>query len=125
MRIDTFLVVENHGLARRLFRSPAGGTSPRIGGADIAKHILTDRDQPIVLNDTDVKRAEIVRRFRLYSEQPDEMITFRALSRMKPSHLDFDPRFYQYGGLVGAVCLSGGSAAESFCFTEIGSGVLS
>src|SRR5438067_9465079 len=68
-------------------------------GADIAMHPLAGRDRPIVLNETDGQRAEIVRRFRLYSCQPDEMITFRALSRMKPSRGDLDPRFYQYGGL--------------------------
>jgi hypothetical protein len=68
-------------------------------GADIAMHPLTGRDKPIVLNETDAQRAQIVRRFRLYSGQPDEMITFRSLSSMKPSSGDFDPRFYQYGGL--------------------------
>jgi len=44
-------------------------------------------------------RAEIIRRYRLYSYQPDEMITFRALARMHPDQNDFDPRMYQYGGL--------------------------
>jgi hypothetical protein len=52
----------------------------------------------MVLNDTPAKIAEIVRRFRLYSNQPDEMITFRSLARMKPGRLDLDPRLYQYGG---------------------------
>jgi hypothetical protein len=73
----------------------AGGTR----GADIAMHPITNRDRSIALNDTDAKRAEIVRRFRLYSNQPDEMITFRSLARMKPGKLDLDPRLYQYGGL--------------------------
>src|SRR3954451_397192 len=68
-------------------------------GADIAMHPLARRDQPIVVNETDAQRAEIVRRFRLYSCQPDEMITFRSLSRMKPARGDLDPQFYQYGGL--------------------------
>jgi len=68
-------------------------------GADVAMHPLRGRDEPVVLNDTDAKRAEIVRRYRLYSNQPDEMITFRSLSRMKPGRLDFDPGMYQYGGL--------------------------
>lgn len=72
-------------------------STPR--GADIAMHPLGLRNQPIVLNDTDAKRAEIVRRYRLYSNQPDEMITFRSLSRMKPGKLDLDPAMYQYGGL--------------------------
>jgi hypothetical protein len=68
-------------------------------GADVAMHPLARRDQPLVVNDTDAKRAEIVRRYRLYSAQPDEMITFRSLSRMKPAKLNFDPALYQYGGL--------------------------
>jgi hypothetical protein len=69
-------------------------------GADIAMHPIPGRrSSAIALNDTDGKRAEIVRRYRLYSSQPDEMITFRSLSRMKPGNLDFDPRIYQYGGL--------------------------
>ncbi len=69
-------------------------------GADIAMHpVPGNRPVPILLNDTDAKRAEIVRRYRLYSNQPDEMITFRSLSRMKPGRFDLDPRLYQYGGL--------------------------
>jgi hypothetical protein len=68
-------------------------------GADIAMHPLTRREEPIVVNQTDADRAQIIRRFRLYSCQPDEMITFRALSRMKPSRGDLDPQFFQYGGL--------------------------
>jgi hypothetical protein len=69
-------------------------------GADIAMHPIPGRrSSAIVLNDTDARRAEIVRRYRLYSCQPDEMITFRSLSRMKPGRLDLDPRLYQYGGL--------------------------
>jgi Dolichyl-phosphate-mannose-protein mannosyltransferase len=68
-------------------------------GADVAQHPLDGRDQPIVLNATDAQRAQIIRRYRLYSDQPDEMITFRSLSRMKPSHGDLDPRLFQYGGL--------------------------
>jgi hypothetical protein len=43
--------------------------------------------------------AEVVRRYRLFSYQPDEMITFMALAKMRPAELDFDPRLYQYGGL--------------------------
>jgi hypothetical protein len=73
-------------------------TGPR--GSDIAMHPLPGkRDHAMDLNETDAQRAEIVRRYRLYSDQPDEMITFRALSRMKPDKLDLDPRLYQYGGL--------------------------
>src|SRR2546421_6856195 len=41
-----------------------------------------NRLRPIIVNDTDAKRAEILVRYRLYSYQPDEMITFRALASM-------------------------------------------
>jgi hypothetical protein len=54
-----------------------------------------------------VSRARILRRYRLYSYQPDEMITFRALAMMRPGEMNFDPKLYQYGGLwiypVGAI----------------------
>src|SRR5208282_2681397 len=46
-----------------------------------------------------IARARILRRYRLYSNQPDEMITFRSLAQMHPGSGDFDPRLYQYGGL--------------------------
>jgi hypothetical protein len=49
------------------------------------------------LNFTDAQRAQIVRRYRLYSYQPDEWVTLRALSQIKANH--GDPRVYQYGGL--------------------------
>jgi hypothetical protein len=82
--------------------SPAG---PR--GSDRPQHAAGPATMPTVVNATDADRAEIVRRYRLYSEQPDEMITFRALSRMRPAAGDLDPRLYQYGGLwvypVGAI----------------------
>jgi hypothetical protein len=47
----------------------------------------------------DVSRARILRRYRLYSNQPDEMISFRALAKMHPGNFQFDPKLYQYGGL--------------------------
>jgi hypothetical protein len=68
-------------------------------GADVALHPIEDRRLIVVLNDSDQKRAEIVRRYRMYSYQPDEMVTFMSLSSMKPSTGDFDPKLYQYGGL--------------------------
>ncbi len=68
-------------------------------GSDRPQHAVGPATQPTVLNATDADRAEIVRRYRLYSNQPDEMITFRSLSRMRPAHGDLDPRLYQYGGL--------------------------
>ena len=67
-------------------------------GADVDANPIVARDTPIVLNDTDPKH-EIVRRYRLYSYQPDEMITFNALRQMNPAQGRLDPRLYQYGGL--------------------------
>jgi hypothetical protein len=85
--------------------------------ADVALHPIGDRSQAVTLleNRRDggdagrdaVSRARILRRYRLYSYQPDEMITFRALAMMHPGARDFDPKLYQYGGLwiypVGAI----------------------
>jgi hypothetical protein len=68
-------------------------------GANVPQHLLEHRDQIITLNETDEQRAEIIRRYRLYSCQPDENTLLMALARMKPSKGDFDPKFYQYGGL--------------------------
>jgi hypothetical protein len=77
------------------------------GGWDTNSTVAADRDlnpigkhdQPVLLNGTDAQRAEIVRRYRLFSAQPDEMIQFRALSQIKPGEGKFDPKLYQYGGL--------------------------
>lgn len=68
-------------------------------GADVDIDPLTDRDEIIVLNETDEQRAEIIRRYRLFSYHPDEMVTFMALGRMNPGAGDLDPKLYQYGGL--------------------------
>ncbi len=38
------------------------------------------------------------RRFLLYSDNPDEMMTLSALSRLKPAEGRFDPGIGQYGG---------------------------
>jgi hypothetical protein len=68
-------------------------------GADVDLNPIAVRSEPVVLNATDAQRAEIVRRYRLFSYQPDEMITFRALSQMRPGERKLDPKLYQYGGL--------------------------
>jgi hypothetical protein len=68
-------------------------------GADVDVNPLLERSRPVVLNETDAQRAEIVRRYRLFSDQPDEMITFSALAQMRPGEGKLDPRLYQYGGL--------------------------
>ncbi len=86
----------------------------RQAGADRDLNPIADRDQLVDLTADDAGRAEILRRYRLYSRQPDEMIIFRALQRMRPRQLDLDPQLYQYGGgyiyLVGAAL---GAAAVS------------
>jgi hypothetical protein len=66
-------------------------------GADVDPNAPNSRARPLMLNDTDAKRAEILVRYRLYSYQPDEMITFRSLATIPKTH--GDPRLYQYGGL--------------------------
>ena len=70
----------------------------RSGGADTDLDPLTQRDRIVDLTATAAARADILRRYRLFSRQPDEMITFMALQRMRPRQFDFDPRLYQYGG---------------------------
>lgn len=82
------------------FRAAAAqkALTEREAGADTDLNPLGERERIIDLTRTDDDRAEILRRYRLYSHQPDEMITFRALQQMKPRALDFDPRLYQYGG---------------------------
>ena len=79
------------------------GNHPRGAerGADVDANPIRDRSRPTVLNDTDAKRAEIVRRYRLMSGQPDEFIQFKALAEMtgRSGLSRLDPRLYQYGGL--------------------------
>ena len=67
-------------------------------GADVDANPLAAGGGPIIVNDTDQKRAEIVRRYRLMSHQPDEFINFKAIGEMARRR-DGDPRLYQYGGL--------------------------
>ena len=68
-------------------------------GADVAMSPLVGREGFLILNGTDAARAAIVRRYRLFTYQPDEMITLRALAGMRPGKLQLDPKLYQYGGL--------------------------
>ena len=69
-------------------------------GADVdVDPIGKGGDEPIPLTATEEDVAKIYLRYRLYTYQPDEMITMMALAGMRPGKLDFDPRLYQYGGL--------------------------
>ena len=76
-------------------------------GADTDADPLTIDNRIVELTADQSQRAAILLRYRLYSRQPDEMITFRALQQMNPRGLDFDPKLYQYGGayiyLIGAL----------------------
>ncbi|MGN6507455.1 MAG: hypothetical protein ACTHM6_18010 [Tepidisphaeraceae bacterium] len=83
---------------QRLAGFDADRTDAKLG-ADVDRNPVSPGDTPVVLNRTDAQRAEILRRYRLYSHQPDEMITFMALQQMNPAQRQFDPRLYQYGGL--------------------------
>lgn len=78
----------------------------RQAGADVDRDPIEDRDKILDLTGSQKDVAAIMTRYRLFSRQPDEMITFRALQQMDPRHGDLDPRLYQYGGayiyLVGA-----------------------
>ena len=67
--------------------------------ADVDLNPMAAETAPVVLNDNEQRIAELFSRYLLYSHQPDEMITFRALARMDPQNRQFDPRMYQYGGL--------------------------
>ena len=100
-RVDVFLFGQG--------RQPWTGTqimqlAPGTGldadrGADVDLNPIATRDRPVVLNATDAQRAEIVRRYRLFTYQPDEWNTMRSLAGMRPGALELDPRLYQYGGL--------------------------
>jgi len=68
-------------------------------GADVDPNPTGSTTKPAILNGSDQGIAEIYSRFLLYSQQPDEMITFRALSKMDPGAGKLDPQMYQYGGL--------------------------
>jgi hypothetical protein len=95
-------------------------------GADVDVDPILDRTKPVVLNQTDRQRAEIVRRYRLFTYQPDEWNTMRSLAGMRPGEGNLDPRLYQYGGLwvygVGAMLKTG--SAVGFVDLKGGAGGL-
>jgi hypothetical protein len=68
-------------------------------GADLDADPVGSAAVPVLLNTDDAARAQIVRRYRLFTYQPDEMITLMSLAKMRPAKFDLDPRLYQYGGL--------------------------
>lgn len=80
--------------------SGAANKFDKSRGSDVdANPLDSPRDQPVLLTGSDEDIASIYLRYRLYTYQPDEMITMMALAGMSPGAWDFDPRLYQYGGL--------------------------
>ncbi len=51
------------------------------------------------LSSDEAALARLYLRYRLYTYQPDEMISMMALAGMRPGQGQFDPKLYQYGGL--------------------------
>ena len=80
--------------------TPGFRAGKQATAADLDRNPVTPQSTtPTQLNTTDAQRAEIILRYRLYSNQPDEMLTFRALATMLPGSLKLDPHMYHYGGL--------------------------
>lgn len=98
--VDRYLFGDRSAWSGEKIQQLAGGWSADPGrGADVDLNPLAGCHDPVPRNETDAQRAEIIRRYRLYTCQPDEMITLRALAGMKPGAGRLDPRLYQYGGL--------------------------
>jgi hypothetical protein len=98
--VDRYLFGDHPVWSGRQIRELAGERrTTATRGADMDVDPLTGRDRPVCVNENDAQRAEIVRRYRLYSHQPDEMVTMMALASMRPGSGDLDPKMYQYGGL--------------------------
>lgn len=95
----------------RLCEASARFDDSRAADVD-ADPVQFDGREPVDLTATEADVAAIYRRYRLFSHQPDEMITMMALAGMRPRELHFDPKLYQYGGLfiypVGALIGLGG-----------------
>ena len=128
-RVDSYLFGERTPWTGAQIAELSGGwaVNPQAG-ADVDANPLAASSSAVMLNDTDARRAEIVRRYRLFTYQPDEMITMMSLAKMRPGRMDFDPRLYQYGGLwiypvgallkaasiIGLVDLRGGPAGLTY-----------
>lgn len=95
---DPYLFGDHPRWSGRKIMSLAGGWNPASHlGADVDASPTKTDDGLTPVNFTDEQRAEIIRRYRLFSYQPDEWLTLRSLSQIKAHH--GDPRVYQYGGL--------------------------
>lgn len=99
-RIDEYLFGDRPVWSGSQIQALAGSRSDDpTRAADMDTDPIVSSGAAIPVNETDAQRAEIVRRYRLFTHHPDEMVTLMALSEMNPGRLDFDPRMYQYGGL--------------------------
>ena len=99
---DRFLFGDRDPWTGREVIALAGGFDAQAdaaAGADVDQNPLEPAAGATTLNATDADRAEIVRRFRIFTHQPDEWNTLRSLAGMDPRRFDFDPKLYQYGGL--------------------------
>jgi hypothetical protein len=97
--VDPYLFGDREPWTGQQILELTGQATNSSKGADVDLNPLRNRGQPVVVNDTDAQRAEIVRRYRLYSYQPDEMQTLMAIASMRPGAGDLDPKMYKYGGL--------------------------
>jgi hypothetical protein len=97
--IDPFLFGDREPWSGETINRLAG-TRPETTtrGADVDATPMLSPDDSAIANETDEQRAQILIRYRLYTFQPDEMITFMSLSEMNPSSWELDPKLYQYGG---------------------------
>lgn len=95
---DTLLLFDQHTYPGINAQAALTARANRTSGADTDLDPLRDRANLVHLNPTTADNDAIFLRYRLYSRQPDEMISFMALQRMQPREFDFDPRLYQYGG---------------------------
>ena len=103
-RYDEYLFGETQPWSGTRIQELAGGADKfdPTRGADVdVDPLVKERleQAPILLNADPARQAAIYQRYRLFTHQPDEMITMMALAGMKPGELNFDPKLYQYGGL--------------------------
>lgn len=96
-----------------------GESNKQAVGADVDPDPLQNRERVIDLTADEKTRATILIRYRVYSHQPDEMITFRAIQKFRPRQFKFDPEMYQYGGAYVYLVAAAIGAASLTGFTHI------
>lgn len=90
-----------------------------IAGSDSSLRQALNQDSLYVAPrvDTQLETMRALRRMALYTTEPDEMHIPMALGRMRPRAFDFNPRFFQYGGLLfygAAIPIAAGGLAGLF-----------